>query len=139
MKIGVVGSRDYPDLEEVWRFVETLPPGTTIISGGGGDVDKTAEGAADHAGLHKIIHHAKWEVHGKRAGFERNPLIVRDSDRIVAFLAPCKKCVSAKECPYHGWSHGASNTLALARAEGKPTTTFTADLRSRPQSAKPGD
>jgi len=34
MKIGVVGSRDYPDLEEVWNFVIALPDDTVIVSGG---------------------------------------------------------------------------------------------------------
>jgi len=91
---------------------------------------------ADYRGLRKIIHHADWDRNPGGAGYERNPLIVRDAeDRLVAFLSPCtnKKCVAAKKCPRGGWSHGTSNTIDLARKAGVPTTVFTPDLRKHPR------
>ena len=34
MKLAIVGSRDYEHLNLVRYYVESLPPGTTIVSGG---------------------------------------------------------------------------------------------------------
>ena len=32
--VGIVGSRDYPDEQAVRAYVRSLPPGTTVVSGG---------------------------------------------------------------------------------------------------------
>jgi hypothetical protein len=132
---GIVGSRDYPDLEAVWNFVLALPDSAVVVSGGARGVDKTAEDAADYRGLRKVIHRADWDANPRGAGYERNPDIVRDSERLVAFLGPCtnKRCLAAKKCPCDGWSHGTTNTIGLARKAGIPTTVFTPDLRNTPR------
>ena len=35
MKLGIVGSRSFPQLELVKWFIEELPEGVSVISGGG--------------------------------------------------------------------------------------------------------
>jgi YspA, cpYpsA-related SLOG family len=106
MKIAIVGSRDYPDLGAVVRFVKGLPPGTVVVSGGARGVDRTAEQAARAAGFEVLIFPADWEKHGRMAGFKRNVQIVNASDEVVAF-----------------WdlrSHGTKHTLDFAKSVGKP-------------------
>ena len=66
------------------------------------------EEIADKRGMAKIIHRAKWRANGvynPRAGFERNGLIVRDADRVVAF--------------WDGRSNGTRDTIHKAEAAGK--------------------
>jgi hypothetical protein len=59
-KIAVIGSRNYPHLDRVRRYVEKLEEGTIVVTGGARGVDKTA-------------------------GFKRNTQIVNDADVVVAF------------------------------------------------------
>lgn len=105
--VAVVGSRDYPNLRKVYDYIECLLPGTTVISGGARGVDSAAAQWAFARGLPIIEHKADWETHGKGAGFLRNQLIVSDCDWVVAF--------------WDGKSSGTADTIARARAQGKPT------------------
>ncbi len=41
MKVAIVGSRNYPDLEKVKKYVRKLSPGDIIVSGGDNGVDET--------------------------------------------------------------------------------------------------
>lgn len=50
-RVAIVGSRDYPALGEVTAYVESLPAGTVVVSGGTRGVDQTAEKAARARGL----------------------------------------------------------------------------------------
>jgi len=43
VRVAVVGSRSYPDLDEVSAFVDALPESTTLISGGAAGVDTAVE------------------------------------------------------------------------------------------------
>lgn len=108
MKVAIVGSRNYRDLDAVIRYVDSLPDGTQIISGGARGVDRTAERAArSNPNLPwPIIFAADWQRFGKRAGLERNKTIVAAADRVVAF--------------WDGESRGTAHTVSLARATGKP-------------------
>lgn len=110
-RVAVVGSREYPYMQEVARFVESLPPGTVVVSGGARGVDFVAEVAARRAGLEVSIHKADWDGLGKRAGFVRNEAIVADCTRLVAF--------------WDEQSKGTAHTIRLARRAGKPTTVVT--------------
>lgn len=87
MKVGVIGSRSFDD----YKRLETLLDGllyslkfTTIVSGGAPGADTLGERYADKRKLNKIIHKPDWNKHGMAAGFERNTLIVDDSDLIIA-------------------------------------------------------
>ena len=110
MKVAIVGSREYHDLDAVRRYVRSLPAGTTVVSGGARGVDKVAELEAEACGLPTEIHHAQWEQFGKSAGFQRNVSIVEASDRVVAF--------------WDGSSRGTRHTMTLAERYGKPLEVF---------------
>lgn len=109
-KIAIVGSRDYPNLAEVKRYVLGLAPGTVIVSGGARGVDRAGELAAYEAGFGVIIHFPNWQRDGKDAGLLRNGLIVQSADKIVVF--------------WNGFSTGSSHVTMLARASGKPVELF---------------
>lgn len=51
MKIGIVGSRTFPQLKLIEWFIKDLPLGVTIISGGARGVDQAAAEAARNRGL----------------------------------------------------------------------------------------
>lgn len=107
MKIAVVGSRDYPDLEEVRQFVRSkLKPGDTLVSGGARGVDSTAEDEAKKMGIECLIFPADWKTHGRIAGYMRNGTIVKNADEVHAFL--------------HNNSRGTINTLDIARFNNVP-------------------
>lgn len=111
-KIAIVGSRDYPRLDDVWEFVATLPDTATVVSGGARGVDTAAEEAARARGLAVEIFPADWNTYGKSAGFRRNADIVNAADEVVAFI-------------YRN-SKGASHSVELARRAGKPVRVIEA-------------
>jgi len=84
MRVAIVGSRNYRDLDRVRRYVASLPKGTIVVSGGARGVDKTAERAAKEHGLNVCIYYPNWEK-GRGAGLARNKQIVHNCDRLVAF------------------------------------------------------
>lgn len=106
MKVAVVGSRDFPRLDEVRAYVASLPADTVIVSGGARGVDTAAVDEARRLGMRYIVLPADWKTWGKRAGFMRNADIVAAADEIVAF--------------WDGVSRGTRHTIALAEAAGKP-------------------
>lgn len=115
MKVAIIGSRNYPDIEKVVKYVEALPEGTTIISGCASGVDSTAERSAKQCGLPLMLFPVRTidlpygredtkQEFGKRA-YARNASIVAECDRVVAF--------------WDGSSKGTKNTMDLAKAAGK--------------------
>ena len=85
MKVAIVGTRTYPDLEQVRKYVRDLSPDDIIVSGGAKGVDETAEGEARKIGMEVISVPAEWNKYGKRAGLMRNDIIVGMADCVVAF------------------------------------------------------
>jgi hypothetical protein len=85
VRVAIVGSRDYPDLDKVRDYVNSLPIDAVIITGGAKGVDKAAELAARARGMTVVIHEAEWNLHGRSAGPIRNTEIVKDCDKLVAF------------------------------------------------------
>ena len=112
-RIAIIGSKTYPDRERVYRFVQGLPPGTTVVSGGADGVDSYAEDAAKEAGLKTDIYHADWAKLGRRAGPVRNEQIVANADQVVAF--------------WDGESRGTCNCLVNALRAGLPIEVFDAN------------
>lgn len=49
--LGIVGSREFPDLDMVDSFVDSLPVSTVVISGGARGVDQRAEKRAMARGM----------------------------------------------------------------------------------------
>lgn len=85
MKIAIVGSRAFTDLQQVYDFVDSLELEDVVISGGALGVDRAAAIWARARGLKVLEHIPDWDKHGKKAGYLRNELIVTDAELVVAF------------------------------------------------------
>ncbi len=90
---------------ELVNYVNALPPGTIVISGGARGVDKTAEDAARARGLEVEIYPADWSL-GKGAGMIRNKTIVDRAEKLGVF--------------WDGVSPGTKSTLGMAKTARKP-------------------
>ncbi len=110
MRIAVVGSREYPRLDEVRQFVREQERTTVIISGGALGVDDAAVKEARRLGMPYEIYLAHWHKHGRSAGPIRNREIVERADEVVAF--------------WDGKSRGTKNTIDTAKALGKPCRVY---------------
>ena len=110
MKIAIVGSRNYPELDKVREYVQDLPKGSIVVSGGADGVDETAEDEARKLGLEVISISPEWNKYGKTAGLIRNDLIVLTADCVVAF--------------WDGVSRGTKYTIDKAREKNVITQIF---------------
>ena len=106
MKVAIVGSRDYPRLDQVRRYVKLLPEGTVVVSGGALGVDSCAAEEALRHDLATEEFLPEWDRLGRGAGFIRNADIVDAADLVVAF--------------WDGKSRGTKNTIDLVRKASKP-------------------
>jgi hypothetical protein len=104
--IAIVGSRDFPDLDRVRRFVRSLRPDVVVVSGGAGGVDSAAICEARARGLAVEVFTPDWTHFGRAAGAIRNRQIVERADRVVAF--------------WDGVSKGTKITIDLAQLARKP-------------------
>jgi hypothetical protein len=91
--IGVVGSRRRDresDFQLVRQEIEKqYEKGDKLCSGGcPKGADKFAEDCATCLDIPIIIHRADWDKHGKAAGFIRNTDIAKDSNMLIAVVAP---------------------------------------------------
>ena len=111
--IAIVGSRHFPRLDLVEAFVASLAPETVVISGGAQGVEDAAERAARARGLEVIVFHADWKAYGRQAGPMRNPEIVAQADRFVAF--------------WDGRSQGTLDTIVQAVNANLPVEIFDSD------------
>lgn len=109
-RVAIVGSREFPNLDQVREYVRTLPPDTIVISGGARGVDRTVEYEARRIGLEVEIWPANWNRYGKRAGFLRNQDIVNSADELIAF--------------WDGQSRGTLHSVELARERGIPVRIY---------------
>jgi hypothetical protein len=105
MRVAIVGSRGYLDLDSVVSYVADLPADTVVITGGAKGVDEAAEKAARKRGLDVVVHYANWNLYGKAAGQIRNQVVVDDCDRLVAF--------------WDGTSPGTRGAISAASKAGK--------------------
>lgn len=110
MNIAIVGSRKFPGLISVWRYVQLLPDGCNVVSGGARGVDSVGENSAIARGWNPIIFHADWESFGKGAGYRRNIDIIKAADVVVAF--------------WYNQSKGTQHSMDLALQRGKPLIVF---------------
>ena len=124
MKIGIVGSRSFPQLKLVEWFVSDLPLGVALVSGGARGVDQAAAEYGRRRGLAVIEYLPDLTGCKERHEFtakyyERNQKIVDNSDLIVAF--------TEKE------NGGTWDTIKRARRAGKPVKVIA------PSALFPGD
>lgn len=90
LKVGIVGSRSFPQLDMVEFLVKEFPSGITIVSGGAVGVDSKAVEIAKKAGLEvieylPITEGIKEQYEFTKAYYNRNQKIVDNSDIIIAF------------------------------------------------------
>jgi len=109
-RVAIVGSRCYPDEDDVFSYVHELPSDTVVVSGGAEGPDTWAEKAAKRRGMLVVIYRADWSLFGKAAGFIRNATIVANADRVVAF--------------WDGQSNGTHHTIGLAQKRGLPVEVY---------------
>jgi hypothetical protein len=98
-RVGIVGSRDYPELDRVGKLIELLHPDVYVISGGARGVDQEARLMAQTHHRHVI----EITVQGERyieSLLERNTVIVLGSDVVVGF--------------WDGLSNGTADTIRKA-------------------------
>jgi len=108
-KVAIVGSREGIDELKVVEYVQGLPIGTTVVSGGARGVDTWVEKAARARCLFVEVYCPDWKK-GPGAALERNTAIVENSDRVVAF--------------WNGTSKGTKDVINKANYYGKPLTVF---------------
>ena len=98
--VAIVGSRDYPipELLRVRKLVDMLNPGAMVVTGGAFGVDTTAERDARASGRGCTV--VRPSVSGRQSLMDRNTVIVRASDAVVAF--------------WDGKSPGTADTIAKA-------------------------
>jgi hypothetical protein len=107
VRVAIVGSRDFPYEDMVNEVVYGLPRNAIIVSGGAKGVDTWAEKTAIAHRRDTDIYLPEWGKYGRRAGFIRNNLIVKNCDMLVAFWHNKSKGTkhSIDLCKYHDIPH----------------------------------
>lgn len=117
--VAIVGSRQWRDglvvRLAVRAYVEGLPYGDTIVTGGAAGVDFWAEAEADAQGIAVEVIRPDYAAHGKRAPLVRNAEIARRCTRMVAF--------------WNGRSRGTAHAIAQAVRLGRPVEIENPDPR----------
>jgi hypothetical protein len=116
-RIAIVGSRHFRNWRLVADYVNSLPPGTVVMSGGAYGVDSWAEKAAKDRRLktdiYPIIKPPGGFAHKgefRDAAMSCNKDIVRHADAVVSF--------------WDGSSRGTLSTIHIAREQSKPVHIF---------------
>ncbi|MHC4648686.1 MAG: SLOG family protein [Planctomycetota bacterium] len=85
-RVAIVGSRGYPDLDDVRDYIDTLQyRDVEIITGGARGVDKVAEEYALELGMEVTVFKPDYARDGRRAPLIRNTVIAYECTRLVAF------------------------------------------------------
>lgn len=117
MRILIAGSRNYPRIDQVVKFVCNLPTNDSVmvISGHAQGVDRCAEAVAQDRGISLLIIPANWKKYGKAAGAIRNSEMVDKAHMVVVF--------------WDGESRGSLDTIKKAKDKKKPLVVFTPEVR----------
>lgn len=87
MRVGIVGSRGFPDPEPTIAALLARWPDSdsvTIVSGGAPGVDRTAVAVAEKRGYQTEVFAANWALLGRSAGIVRNIELVSKVDTVLA-------------------------------------------------------
>jgi hypothetical protein len=111
VKVAIVGSRHFPQIERVVRFVEQLPSGAIVVTGGASGVDAAAgQAARDRAlGLIKLPPRFE-ETTDPGASVRRNQELIDSADVLVAF--------------WDGQSQGTRRTVERALESGREVHVY---------------
>jgi NAD(P)-dependent dehydrogenase (short-subunit alcohol dehydrogenase family) len=86
MRVGIVGSRHFPELERVAEYVHSLPAAASLVTGSASGVDAAATRAARERGLPVRVLGASFEgARDEATASERNRRLVEACDVLVAF------------------------------------------------------
>jgi len=111
MRVGIVGSRHFPELERVAEYVRSLPATTSLVTGSASGVDATATRAARDKGLPVRVLGASFEEAADAgSAMERNQRLVGSCDVLVAF--------------WDGSSPGTRRTVERALDSGREVHVF---------------
>ena len=116
-RVGVVGSRHFPDLERVAGYVRDLPAGASLVTGSATGVDATVARAARERGLPvRVVGASFEEARDADAAASRNQRLIDLCDVLVAF--------------WDGSSPGTRRTVERALDSGKEVHVFTVPAAS---------
>lgn len=113
MKLAIIGSRGFSDYPRLSLAIDQYFSDngalavTEIISGGAVGADSLGARFAREHGIKLTEHLPNWDLYGKRAGFVRNELIIKDADMVLAFWG-----VDPKTGEY---SRGTGHSLSIAK------------------------
>jgi hypothetical protein len=111
IKVGIVGSRRFPDLDRVEGYVRGLPPDARVVTGSASGVDAAATAAARERGLPVQVVGASFDEGGDPALAEaRNRRLIDACDVLVAF--------------WDGTSAGTRGTVERALDAGREVHVF---------------
>ena len=108
MKLAVIGSRGYTDLESLVEILDVFwenDPSLEIISGGATGADAFVQAWAECNKVPCTVIRANWAEYGKAAGYIRNGEIWDLAEAGVAF--------------WDGESKGTAHSFKLAKKRGK--------------------
>lgn len=110
-RIAVIGSRNYNNKEEIYKYLDSkIDKIGCLVSGGcPSGADSIAQQYAKDKGLSITIHYPDWSK-GKGAGFARNRKIVEDCQVLIAF--------------WKDKSKGTEHTINLAKKLNKKVVIF---------------
>ncbi len=112
-RVGIVGSRHYPDLGRVASYVRELAPAASLVTGSASGVDATAVRTARERGLPvKVLAASFEEARDDEAAASRNQRLIGAIDVLVAF--------------WDGASSGTRRTIERALDSGKEVHVLTA-------------
>jgi len=115
VRVGIIGSRHFGALERVADYVNGLPAGASIVTGGASGVDAAATKAARTRGLAvQVLPMSFEEVRDAVRAEERRSKLVESCDVLVAF--------------WDGASPGTRTTVERALDAGKEVHVFTSRL-----------
>ena len=111
VKVAIVGSRHFPEMDRVRDFVERLPAGAIVVTGGASGVDATAGRAARDRALGLIKLPPRFEeTTDPGASARRNQELIDSADVLVAF--------------WDGQSEGTRKTVDRALESGREVHVF---------------
>ena len=111
MRVGIVGSRHFPELDRVADYVRSLPATASLVTGSASGVDATAPRAARERGLPVRVLGASFEEAADAgSAMERNQRLVSSCEVLVAF--------------WDGASPGTRRTVERALDSGREVHVF---------------
>lgn len=85
----IAGSRDYTDYQFLCHCLKDVEYcGWSIIQvivGGARGVDQMGERWAKERGITYEVYPAKWDTHGRGAGYVRNKVMAQNAEALIAF------------------------------------------------------